>query len=165
MQCAALSVKTDSVKYPAKSCDNTLQHTAQKTLKPSAEKLRAHLAAERKIYYKKGRTQNAIHPLPLNFPHRLSAEFQALNQRVVSVERSALEIVEQLVIAISPRREWKSFLFVERWFVRWAILAERIATCTSHEPVSPSLRAYSFIISCLFMDLFSDIFSLSYYAN
>lgn len=53
----------------------------------------------RKIYYKKGRTHNAIHPLPLNFPHRLSAEFQALNQRVVSVERSALEIVEQLPAA------------------------------------------------------------------
>lgn len=82
-----------------KNSDIKLQPSAQKTLKPSAEKLRAHLAAERKIYYKKGRTHNAIHPLPLNFPHRLSAEFQALNQRVVSVERSALEIVEQLPAA------------------------------------------------------------------
>lgn len=52
-----------------------------------------------KYFTKKGRTQNAIHPLTLNLPHRLSAEFQALNQRVVSVERSALEIVEQLPAA------------------------------------------------------------------
>src|SRR5690348_535537 len=49
----------------------------------------------------------------------------------------------------SPRREWKSFLWVPRWSVRWRIRSERNATCTSGEPVSPDLVAYSPMSVCL----------------
>src|SRR5579862_6118685 len=48
-----------------------------------------------------------------------------------------------------PRREWKSLLCVARCSVRFLIRSLRTATCTSGEPVSPSLRAYSLMISCL----------------
>src|ERR1700693_428710 len=49
----------------------------------------------------------------------------------------------------SPRREWKSFLWVPRWSVRVRMRSERIATWTSGEPVSPDLTAYSPIRTCL----------------
>src|SRR5579863_7179099 len=49
----------------------------------------------------------------------------------------------------SPRREWKSFLWVARWSVRLRMRSERIATCTSGEPVSPGLTAYSPMSTCL----------------
>src|SRR5881396_4077519 len=49
----------------------------------------------------------------------------------------------------SPRREWKSFLCVERWSVRLRMRSDRIATWTSGEPVSPDLTAYSPMSVCL----------------
>src|SRR5262249_42491720 len=49
----------------------------------------------------------------------------------------------------SPRREWKSFLWPARWSVRLRIRSDRIATCTSGEPVSPDLRPYSPMSACL----------------
>src|SRR6266849_6327806 len=49
----------------------------------------------------------------------------------------------------SPRREWKSLRCVERWSVRLRMRSERIATCTSGEPVSPGLTAYSPMSVCL----------------
>src|ERR1700693_750588 len=49
----------------------------------------------------------------------------------------------------SPRREWKSFLWVARWSVRLRMRSDRIATCTSGEPVSPGLTAYSPMSVCL----------------
>src|SRR5579862_3264430 len=49
----------------------------------------------------------------------------------------------------SPRREWKSFLWVARWSVRLRMRSERIATCTSGEPVSPGFVAYSPMSVCL----------------
>src|SRR6266853_1604295 len=49
----------------------------------------------------------------------------------------------------SPRREWKSFLWVPRWSVRLRMRSDRIATCTSGEPVSPDLTAYSPMSVCL----------------
>src|SRR5579862_8061691 len=48
-----------------------------------------------------------------------------------------------------PRREWKSFLWVPRWSVRLRMRSVRIATCTSGEPVSPVLTAYSPMSACL----------------
>src|SRR5579864_5376351 len=48
-----------------------------------------------------------------------------------------------------PRREWKSFLWVPRWSVRLRMRSDRIATCTSGEPVSPALTAYSPMSVCL----------------
>src|SRR5215468_10642426 len=48
-----------------------------------------------------------------------------------------------------PRLEWKSFLWVERWFVRLRIRSLRMATWTSAEPVSPSLAPYSVMSACL----------------
>src|SRR3954451_4660193 len=48
-----------------------------------------------------------------------------------------------------PRREWKSFLWLPRWSVRLRIRSDRIATCTSGDPVSPDLTAYSPISVCL----------------
>src|SRR5260370_36766264 len=48
-----------------------------------------------------------------------------------------------------PRREWKSLLCVARCSVRFLMRSLRTATCTSGEPVSPSLRAYSLMTSCL----------------
>src|SRR6185312_16352812 len=48
-----------------------------------------------------------------------------------------------------PRREWKSLRCVARWSVRLRMRSLRIAICTSGEPVSPSLRAYSLTSSCL----------------
>src|SRR6266446_10218099 len=49
----------------------------------------------------------------------------------------------------SPRREWKSLRWVERWSVRLRMRSDRIATCTSGEPVSPGLTAYSPMSVCL----------------
>src|SRR6202158_17909 len=49
----------------------------------------------------------------------------------------------------SPRREWKSLRWVARWSVRLRMRSDRIATCTSGEPVSPGLTAYSPISICL----------------
>src|SRR5689334_5200270 len=49
----------------------------------------------------------------------------------------------------SPRLEWKSFLWVERWPVRLRIRSLRIATWTSGDPVSPSLAPYSVMSACL----------------
>src|SRR5437870_12773380 len=49
----------------------------------------------------------------------------------------------------SPRREWKSFLCVPRWSVRLRMRSDRTATCTSGEPVSPDLVAYSPMSVCL----------------
>src|SRR5579883_1500743 len=48
-----------------------------------------------------------------------------------------------------PRREWKSLGCVARWSVRLRMRSLRMAICTSGEPVSPSLRAYSLTSSCL----------------
>src|SRR5947199_10819778 len=48
-----------------------------------------------------------------------------------------------------PRREWKSFLCVDRWPVRFRILSLRIATWTSGEPVSPAFAPYSVMSACL----------------
>src|SRR4051812_3532608 len=48
-----------------------------------------------------------------------------------------------------PRREWKSFLCVERWSVRFRMRSDRIATWTSGEPVSPDFIAYSPMSTCL----------------
>src|SRR5579862_2159941 len=48
-----------------------------------------------------------------------------------------------------PRREWKSFLWVPRWSVRLRMRSDRIATCTSGEPVSPAFIAYSPMSACL----------------
>src|SRR5580698_4111401 len=49
----------------------------------------------------------------------------------------------------SPRREWLSFLWVLKCSVRFAIRSERIATCTSADPVSASPRAWVRIRSAL----------------
>src|SRR6266849_1563166 len=49
----------------------------------------------------------------------------------------------------SPRREWKSLRCVERWSVKLRMRSDRIATCTSGEPVSPGLTAYSPMSVCL----------------
>src|SRR5216683_4454408 len=49
----------------------------------------------------------------------------------------------------NPRREWKSLRWVARWSVRLRMRSERIATCTSGEPVSPGLTAYSPMSVCL----------------
>src|SRR5713226_9689880 len=49
----------------------------------------------------------------------------------------------------SPRREWKSLRWVARWSVRLRMRSDRIATCTSGEPVSPGLTAYSPMSVCL----------------
>src|SRR6266853_495253 len=49
----------------------------------------------------------------------------------------------------SPRREWKSLRWVARWSVRLRMRSVRIATCTSGEPVSPGLTAYSPMSVCL----------------
>src|SRR5580700_5446146 len=49
----------------------------------------------------------------------------------------------------SPRREWKSFLCVPRCSVRFRMRSDKIATCTSGEPVSPVLTAYSPMSACL----------------
>src|SRR5437667_6042137 len=49
----------------------------------------------------------------------------------------------------SPRREWKSLRWVARWSVRLRMRSDRIATCTSGEPVSPALTAYSPMSVCL----------------
>src|SRR5215470_6479252 len=48
-----------------------------------------------------------------------------------------------------PRLEWKSLVCVARCSVRFLMRSLSTATCTSGEPVSPSLRAYSLMISCL----------------
>src|SRR5690348_15371370 len=48
-----------------------------------------------------------------------------------------------------PRREWKSFLWVERWPVRLRIRSLRMATWTSGDPVSPSFAPYSVMSACL----------------
>src|SRR5579864_491575 len=48
-----------------------------------------------------------------------------------------------------PRLEWKSLLCVARCSVRFLMRSLSTATCTSGEPVSPSLRAYSLMTSCL----------------
>src|SRR6185437_1784412 len=49
----------------------------------------------------------------------------------------------------SPRREWLSFLCVLKCSVRFAIRSDRIATCTSADPVSASPRAWVRISSAL----------------
>src|SRR5713101_4715660 len=49
----------------------------------------------------------------------------------------------------SPRREWKSLRWVPRWSVRLRMRSDRIATCTSGDPVSPDLTAYSPMSACL----------------
>src|SRR5215831_11205943 len=49
----------------------------------------------------------------------------------------------------SPRREWKSFLCVDKWSVRLRMRSLRIATWTSGDPVSPSFVAYSVMSACL----------------
>ena len=61
-------------------------------------------------------------------------------------------------MAISPRREWKSFLLDAKCAVKWAMRALNIAIWTSQEPVSLSSKRYSLIIACLSIDLCSDIF-------
>src|SRR5437868_7724706 len=48
-----------------------------------------------------------------------------------------------------PRREWKSFLWVDRWPVRLRIRSLRMATWTSGDPVSPSFAPYSVMSACL----------------
>src|SRR5580693_6332626 len=48
-----------------------------------------------------------------------------------------------------PRREWKSFLWVDRWPVRFRIRSLRMATWTSGDPVSPSFAPYSVMSTCL----------------
>src|SRR2546421_77414 len=48
-----------------------------------------------------------------------------------------------------PRREWKSLLCVAKCSVRFLMRSLSTATWTSGEPVSPSLRAYSLMTSCL----------------
>src|SRR5271155_276872 len=48
-----------------------------------------------------------------------------------------------------PRREWKSFLWVDRWPVRLRIRSLRMATWTSGDPVSPSFAPYSVMSTCL----------------
>src|SRR5690242_9600311 len=48
-----------------------------------------------------------------------------------------------------PRREWKSFLWVDRWPVRLRIRSLRMATWTSGDPVSPSFPPYSVMSACL----------------
>src|SRR5260370_4914947 len=49
----------------------------------------------------------------------------------------------------NPRREWKSLRWVAGGSVRLRMRSERIATCTSGEPVSPGLTAYSPMSVCL----------------
>src|ERR1700759_285741 len=49
----------------------------------------------------------------------------------------------------NPRREWKSFLWVDRWPVRLRIRSLRMATWTSGDPVSPSFAPYSVMSTCL----------------
>src|SRR5271165_641237 len=48
-----------------------------------------------------------------------------------------------------PRREWKSFLWVDRWLVRLRIRSLKIATWTSGDPVSASFAPYSVMSACL----------------
>src|SRR5580692_6333530 len=48
-----------------------------------------------------------------------------------------------------PRREWKSFLWVDRCPVRFRIRSLRMATWTSGDPVSPSFAPYSVMSVCL----------------
>src|SRR5258708_8727751 len=48
-----------------------------------------------------------------------------------------------------PRREWKAFLCVPRWSVRLRIRSDRMATCTSGDPVSPDFTPYSEMTVCL----------------
>src|SRR5262245_4907481 len=48
-----------------------------------------------------------------------------------------------------PRREWKSFLWLDRWVVRLRIRSLRMATWTSGDPVAPSFSRYSLMIACL----------------
>src|SRR5699024_8687025 len=51
--------------------------------------------------------------------------------------------------SIRPRRVWWSCLWVFRCSVRYLMRWVRSATWTSGEPVSPSVVAYSLMISCL----------------
>ncbi len=58
-----------------------------------------------------------------------------------------------------PRLEWKSFRWVFRCSVRWAMRLESKAICTSLEPVSFSWTRFSSIILCLSM--YSDMIYFS----
>src|SRR6516165_8747632 len=49
----------------------------------------------------------------------------------------------------NPRREWKSFLWVDKWLVRLRIRSLRMATWTSGDPVSLSLAPYPVMSACL----------------
>src|SRR5579875_116390 len=67
-----------------------------------------------------------------------------------------------------PRREWKSFVWVARCSVSFWMRSLRMATWTSGEPVSPSLRAYWEMISCLratLIDIGIVSFELRYSAH
>src|SRR5580693_5976690 len=48
-----------------------------------------------------------------------------------------------------PRREWKSFLWVDRWPVRLRIRSLRMATWTSGDPVAPAFAPNSVMSACL----------------